>query len=189
MTVKKRILLCLLLIWCIMILSIGSSFAKYQTKTSGDYFINVRKPGTFLVTETEDENLKNWQIQADGSCRTGIKVSNQETTDGPFFESDLYYTFKIACTGSTGDFSLITHNAQGIERVYEGTKTVWSEDTLQYQQMGPGCYWSFLDIAGDEVIWMLEGGKVSMNEYIIQMQGTSTPELMEIIITEAVTKE
>ena len=84
---------------------------------------------------------------------------------------------------------MITYNSQGIERVYEGTKNVWSEDTLQYQQMGPGCYWSFFDIAGEEVIWMLEGGKVSINEYIIQMQGTSTPELMEIIITEAVTKE
>lgn len=185
MTVKKRLFMCLFLVWGLLITGVGASFAKYTFSGVKDFNMRARGIGTFQVLDAEEETLKIWQVQPDGSYRKGFTISNQDNT-GAGHGSDLCYTIAVACAGSNreGVLSLVVTNAVGLERIYTGTKEAWGSDTLQYQEMGPGYYWRFLDSTGEEYIWTLTGGQVSHQEFVIQVQGMKVPALMDIIVTE-----
>lgn len=184
MTVKKRMILCLLLLWSVMILGIGGSYAKYQSTKEQDFVLKIRKPGTFSVTGRDGEAMESWQVQSDNSVRLGFAVSNQDTVQGSAHNSDLLYTLTITSTGEAGNLSLGTFDAAGNEIIYEGHRIAWEEDSKQYQEVGPGYYWKFYDQNGKELIWELEGGKVSFQNYFMMIKDSMEPELIEIIVEE-----
>lgn len=190
--VKQNIRLAIitvLLVIATLTATIGVAYSRYQSSDNRDIDITVKKPVEFYISglnQAEDGSLTQsaapvFEEQPDGTYKMMFRIDNGTTTD------DENYIFSVVTTlGLSPDcqMSLITQTPNGIERVYEAVATEIDADSELYAQVGPGYEYRFYDNDGNEMVWSLDGGKYSYNDYTLQINGAYEESLVEIIVEE-----
>lgn len=176
MNYKKISLLSAFLLMGCFVLLIGTSYARYQERITADYTLLVRKPATFQIIQEET-----WTRSGDVEVYP-FSISNQEN------ESDTYFTIRFATTiGMQIDgasLRLLTENTAGIQRGYDASVNKLPEDSISYQEIGEGFEYIFLDENGEERVWKLEGGQLSMKDFVLEIVGAEKSNLIQIIVSE-----
>ena len=173
-----------------LILSIGTTFARYRSDTEEAIIFEPRVPISVTVSKlTESAALDTkseiaWEKQTDGSMLLNFAVSNAiiDAAGGTTYqEEDIRVRVRLIGTlaawseEQTGKVILTDGTMTKDKELKEFTADIMRipENTSLYYSFGDGWVFRFLDGEGEELTWILEGGALSCVEMNITMDASA----------------
>lgn len=179
-----------------LILSIGTTLARYRSDTEKAILFEPRAPITVTVSKPSEtlaldtESAIGWEKQTDGSMLLNFVVSNAITdakSEKTYQEESI--EVRVRLVGSLAawsesetakviltDGTLLKSDSQTAEpQEKEFTAEVMRipEKTALYYSFGDGWVFRFLDEEGEELTWILEGGQLSCVEMNITIDSAA----------------
>lgn len=144
------------------LLSIGVSFARYQTQTEIPFSL-------LTADETAMQTLLNttgsWRKNDAGNYGMGFTLSNGSDEEYCSSETqkvtlELFATVSdLAAAKETNPATQVTLQAAGL--TFTGTPEPITDRSVFYEKYGPGQIYRFFTAAGEEIIWTLPGGQLT----------------------------
>lgn len=178
--------------------AVGVSLARYRADQQETLLFQVRQPGQVHlgVRATPDEagipgfnsqGVSSWKW-SNGEAKLDFTVANgasQEDASG----EDQYFTVQLVGSlgiGSGAETVAVTLELSSEEtEIYQGTASRIQPGTPLYRTYGDGWVFSFLDQAGKDHTWTLEGGRFSAVDLTVTLKGKELAEtsLLQPVIT------
>lgn len=159
------------------------TYARYQKKTEESL--------EFVVGEGASFDIQNAGQWVDSETEEGTKelffsVTNDSDSNDSYFNLQILATDGLKPDES--QVSIVVKNSSGIEREYIGEASLIPEDSTLYEDMGAGHEYHFFDSEGKELVWSLEGGKLSEREFTLRISGITAPCLIELLVSQTIQK-
>lgn len=201
--------LAVLLCVAFLVVATGTTLARYRSEREAEITFAVREPervclGTVktITAEEATDALSEGTVVFDASMQPAWKtVENVPQLQLAVANGASATEYSIAdqkirlrliaglgvWTGETpANFYLIlpAEDASAETKKIQGTATVIEEGTSLYQIHGAGWVYTFQDENGEELSWILEGGKLSYISLTVTMEGAelSEPSLLQHVI-------
>lgn len=175
-TVWYRMALSVILLAAAMVSLVGVTWARYQTKLAGDLNYEAKE-----FAEVYLWSIRNGELSETPSVWSGDDESqtlhfciSNGTGEAAAKASQQVYVRLLGGPGlqDTDEVSVSLYVIDTRTR-YEGSVQMIQEDTVLYQNHGPGWLFTFHDEDGEEVSLPLEGQKLSVIEAEIELQGNA----------------
>lgn len=196
---NMRMGLAILLLLLSLTAAVGISLARYRAEHSQSLYFTVRQPGQLYLgtMSTADEPntlafdhraVGSWK-QVEDELRLEFTVANGT---GPQDYSRQDQSFSVQLVGGLGiwdgtDVAEVTLRVrkEGGYDDFQGTAARIQPGSPLYKTYGDGWVYSFLDEAGAEVTWPLEGSRFSQVDMTVILQSTdlTQPSLLQPVIT------
>lgn len=179
------VLLLLLLLFGLLFVSVGKTFARYRDEREQDVTFQVRQPEKVLLgTVTNDVFaqtdylqwvIKNEVAQLEFAVANGASNESYSARD-QIMRLRMVGSLGISKDGTIPELSItyVPQRGNGKAVTVTAVATAIVEGTALYHYFGPGWLYSFYESTDEgerELTWKLSGGKLSCIEFIITTEG------------------